>query len=122
MSAYSNDISIGTNLPMRIAYFFYYFMYEIPGGIINILLARGLYLRQDTSYPSIDLSYCLYIFSPLIPHTMAGDTPATPASAQVNVPSRNGVGRFSEPVFSGKTETYKLWYNKAINYLRNVFP
>ena len=54
---------------------------------------------------------------------MAGDTPATPASSvQVNEPSRHGVGRFSEPVFNGKAESYKLWYNKAINYLRNVFP
>ena len=43
-------------------------------------------------------------------------------SEQVKEPSRNGVGRFSEPVFSGKAESYKLWYNKAINYLRNVFP
>ena len=54
---------------------------------------------------------------------MPGETPATQSSSeQVNVPSRNGVGRFSEPVFSGKAESYKLWYNKAINYLRNVFP
>ena len=81
MCAYSNDISIGTNLPMRIAYFLYYFMYEIPGGIINSLLARGLSLRQDTSYPSIVLSYCC-TYLPLIPHIMTGgETPATSANS-----------------------------------------
>ena len=53
---------------------------------------------------------------------MSRETPATSANSQVKVPSRNGAGRFSEPVFSGKTESYKLWYKKAINYLRNVFP
>ena len=53
---------------------------------------------------------------------MAGDTPAT-TSQQVNGTSnRNGAGRFSEPVFNGKADSYKLWYCKAINYLRNVFP